>query len=145
MKTTSSTSFPAQTTSGHRVYSTSFRYGQYRVELCSQGISWLEARPRYHSGGANYGPTEQPPAPSTYCEWYVKGSKWVKDSTTNVTWNAGVKIAPVIGVDLTSRAGYDTSVKQSFDFSAGGLYVCGEWAGPAHRSGRLTVKSTRSQ
>lgn len=135
----SATGWPAQTSSGDYVRGTYFAYGRYRTELCSQGYVWYEARPRYHYGGVvSYSATT--PAAS-YCAPYPAGSTFSKTSTNAVTWNAGVKLASEIGIDLTARGGYSSSIKNSFSFKSS-KRLCGEWAGPGGTSGRLTVKSS---
>lgn len=84
-----------------------------------------------------------PAAPSTGGDVRISGSMaagstFVKDETTAITWVAGVKIASEIGIDLTARSGYSSTVKNSFVFTKG-KNLCGEWAGPGGQSGRLTV------
>ncbi len=134
----STTTWPKQASAGHKVRATHFAYGKYRIELCSSGVVWYEARPRYHYGGAATYSAATPP--SSYCATYPAGSTFTKQSTSAVTWSAGVKIASKIGIDLTSRGGYSSTVKNSFTF-ANRKRLCGEWAGPGGTSGRLTVKA----
>jgi len=74
---------------------------------------------------------EEPPYPA--------GSTFSKTTTSAVTWNAGVMLVSKIGIDLTARGGYSSSIKNSFSFS-NSKRLCGEWAGPGGTSGRLTVK-----
>lgn len=133
----SATGWPVQTSSGHNVRGTYFAYGKYRIELCTQGYIWYEARPRYHYGGAVTYAAATPAA--GYYAPYPAGSTFSKTTTSAVTWNAGVKLASKIGIDLTARGGYSSSIKNSFSFS-NSKRLCGEWAGPGGTSGRLTVK-----
>lgn len=138
--TSSTTTWPAISGSTHKVYGTNFNYGEYRYGSQKEGIFWNEARPRYHHGGAYTYSAAMPAAPSANCGDYPAGGTFTKNEDLAVTWSAGVKLDSMIGIDLSSRSGYSTSVRNDFTFDTA-KRVCGEFTGPGGDSGRLTVKN----
>lgn len=102
--------------SGSHVFRTTFRFGKYS-QWCYP-ISSGAAGKRVYSykvkadrylGGSSMVSGLAPKA--TRCTRMQSGSTHSQVSTTANTWSTGASTAPVIGISLTSRAGYTSAAK----------------------------------
>lgn len=136
------TTFPVGGAGIKRQYKTYWVYGRYFVS-CSTGVpggtfSYYEVRPISFAGGATYTNITTSPS-ATYCRPYANGSALQKTSTSAVTWSNGANLAPVIGIDLSSKSGYSSSVSVKYEFSAS-RQLCGRDDYPGGTPIRLVAK-----
>jgi hypothetical protein len=123
---TGSVNFAEVPQNQRRVEKTQWRYGKWDVSCPT--APHFEARPHSWIGGSTYyNAASTPSAP--YCTPYLTGDRPSIDQHQAVEWSGGVRIAAVIGVDLSSTTGFTTRAAQKWTFRANGR-LCGTNAYP---------------
>jgi hypothetical protein len=117
--------YPLQLENRLRYFRTNFGWRRYLVQCSNPGgyISWNELRPYQFQGGQVLLNAASAPT-ATNCVSYVAGGSTTKDRGTAVTWTNGVHLGSVVGIDLTSRTGFDASTKLTFHWQRAGR-LCG--------------------
>ncbi|GAA4393436.1 hypothetical protein GCM10023153_13420 [Ornithinibacter aureus] len=134
VSTSDTINFPSST--GRRHYYTNFEYGKYLVG-CTGSMKYI-ARPRSYIGGSSvWTPSTVPTA--NYCTSYVNGTTVTKNRTTAYQNTAGVDISAAIGLDLSSRTGYQTDAAVTYKFTAT-RRLCGVTGYPGGTPSRLVAK-----
>lgn len=130
----------------HRVIYGNFQYHDIKT-TCSTGYSVYSstvAKPYAWNGGVWPGPTTT----ERYCggrqtQWrqpLAAGAVFVRDKTKAQTWSGGVTVH---SVGLTTRAGYSTSVAQTWKAGKQPTWVCGSNAFPNASKRVFTSSSIR--
>ena len=121
---TTTIGFPTYSDAVGRVMKTQFTFGLYR---CSYPVTYsvidYVVYPIAFAGGATVATVSNPTA--TYCNTYIAGATFSKDSSTAITWSNGVSIAAKIGIDLSAKTDYSTKSKIDFTFSST-RQLCGQ-------------------
>jgi hypothetical protein len=123
---TGSVNFAEVPQNQRRVEETQWRYGKW--DLTCPMVPRFEARPHSWIGGSTYYNAAVTPA-APYCTPYLVGDRPSIDQHRAVEWSNGVKIAALIGVDLSSTTGFTTNAGQKWTFKANGK-LCGTNAYP---------------
>lgn len=110
-------------------------YDRVRYTCSGMGgnvASTFRIEPRQVNGG-NLGFTiARPPRPTinTNCVPYRAGDFYIKDNTANTKYSNGVNLkAYGFSLDLSSRSGYSTAVRTTWNFS-GASWLCGDTGKP---------------
>lgn len=129
----------------HRAVYARFEYHDEKT-TCSTGysvFSYVKAKPYAWEGGLWRGPS----IPERYCggaqakyraEVEANGT-FVRESGRAQTWSGGVSVH---GLSLSSRAGYSSSVRQTWKAGKRATYVCGSNGSPVRASGRVFTSSS---
>jgi hypothetical protein len=118
---TGSVNFAEVPLNQRRVQETQWRYGKWDVS-CPLAPRY-EARPHSWIGGSTYYNAAATPA-APYCTPYLVGDRPSIDQHRAIEWSNGVKIAALIGVDLSSTTGFTTAAAQKWTFRSNGK-LCG--------------------
>lgn len=137
------TTFPWYTANGTRRYlDTYFTYGKFCVELVGGGYAYhkYEVRPTQHEGGTA-GRNMASAITASHCTpWREPGSSGSKTTTAAQTWSNGAKVSGLIGIDLSTRTGYATNAKISWEFTTAGR-LCGTNDLPSGTPRRIAMRS----
>lgn len=119
--------YPTQPANAKRVFSTSYQYKKYETWVYNGYYCQLfgyEVRPTAFDGAVGgYNAANAPTGTNCSSVTQVPATLW-KQTANAVTWSNAVKIASVIGIDLSGRTGFNTKTKISFTFSSVGS-LCG--------------------
>lgn len=124
---TSTTNFPASSSSGSRLMVTQFTFAKVR---CYAGVTptfYYQVRPTDFYGGATTLSTTTPSA--TYCAPYEAGTSFSRTTSNAVTYTNGVQISAVIGINLSAQTGFRTDAKYTASFTSA-RHLCGKNSGP---------------
>lgn len=96
--------------------------------------SWYEVRATSYAGG---GSTVKGSTFKTlkYCTKLEKGHVWEKNTTTAITWSAGLQTGRVIGVNLSSRSGFSNESRLIVNPGSKDRRICGHHALPGTTEG----------
>lgn len=116
---------------GDRSYRKGIEYG-YTWLRCG-GTKVSEGyEPMGETGGTGLNPGITRPDWKTYCPNVSNGNWWREDSNgTAYAYGAAVKIADVLGINLSIRRQYTTDQKLVYDISGGNKRMCGSNTWPA--------------
>jgi hypothetical protein len=130
--------FPWQYQWTNRDMRTHFGWKKYKLECWERGTywSWHETRPYQFQGGQVMRGRAAPSA--TYCVGYSAGGGMTRSSGAAYTFRTGVKISAVLGIDLSTRTGWNTNTQLTYEFLASGR-LCGTNAYPGAAK-RLVAK-----
>lgn len=107
-------------------YWTTFQYKKFDVWVPTEfGCTHFdyEVRPTAFQGGVSSGTVSSAPTANNCSP--IGGPVLIhKTLGTAVTWTNGVKISSYIGIDLSSRTGFDTQTSYDFNFTTAGR-LCG--------------------
>lgn len=106
--------FPLQGTYRSKRFITNFGWRKYRNWCTQPSYVYYQTKPYAFQGGQSI--TNGSPPSAVNCVSYVPGGSTIKDTGTAVTWSAGVEISYYIGIDLTSRTGFNTQTKLTFNW-----------------------------
>jgi hypothetical protein len=126
---------------GTNLFRTEMRYGLYYGTGCSpSNVFYYKALPSAWMGSALTEWNPATPTIGTICGNYVPNNGIVKTSGTNATATAGAATAPLIGINLSSKAEWSTSFQQRVIRTTYGQ-ICGTLDYPGQPSpGVLGVK-----
>lgn len=109
-----------------KVLQTKFQYGKYRESCFTEfgpcGITYQTRVNQFVGGTNNYNTPSAPTA--TMCTTYLAGTGAETDTATAVTFSNGMSMGSQIGVDLSTRSGFSTTVKLSWTYVTAGS-LCG--------------------
>jgi hypothetical protein len=128
VSSTSEVNFPTQGQRRLTVFRTTFGWKKFELRCFAYPYGpWtsagFEARAVEFQGGT-YQYTAGSPPSATYCTSYLKGSSFSKDTASAIQFTNGAKIGSFIGIDLSTRTGFNTSTKITFTFVNAGR-LCG--------------------
>jgi hypothetical protein len=128
VSSTSEVNFPTQGQHRLTVFRTTFGWKKFELMCFAYPYGpWtsagFEARAVQFQGGT-YQYTAAAPPSATYCTSYLKGSSFSKDTASAITFSNGAKIGAFIGIDLSTRTGFNSSTKITFTFVNNGR-LCG--------------------
>jgi hypothetical protein len=128
VSSTSEVNFPTQAQHRLTVFRTTFGWKKFELLCFAYPYGpWtsasFEARAVEFQGGT-YQYTAASPPSATYCTSYLKGSSFSKDTASAIQFTNGAKIGSFIGIDLSTRTGFNTSTKITFTFVNAGR-LCG--------------------
>jgi hypothetical protein len=143
---TSSISFAPAT--GGRQYQTYFSFGKYGQYCYPVGGSYdpadiyaYKVRAIAFAGGSNLISQSAPATPLGNCIPLASGSNFVKSTTAASTFSSGVEISSAIGIDLSSRTGYNSNTKTTFANTSGSSkQLCGVNGFPGESPGLIVLK-----
>jgi hypothetical protein len=127
--------FPTQTTNRNTVFESNFGWQKTRF-TCAGQQSYNLRQVEFQGGSTYYTAASAPTA--NYCTSYVGGTGVTKDTANAITFSNGAKLGSVVGIDLSSKTGFNSSTKISFTFATTGL-LCGTDAYPPSAS-RVVAK-----
>lgn len=128
VSSTSEVNFPTQVQRRLTVFRTTFGWKKFEL-LCFAypygpwTSAGFEARAVEFQGGTYQYSAASPPS-ATYCTNYLKGSSFSKDTGSAIEFSNGAKIGSFIGIDLSTRTGFNTSTRITFTFVNAGR-LCG--------------------
>jgi hypothetical protein len=128
VSSTSEVNFPTQGQGRLTVFRTTFGWKKFELFCFAYPYGpWMsagfEARAVEFQGGTSQYTAATPPS-ATYCTSYLKGSSFSKDTATAIQFTNGAKIGSFIGIDLSTRTGFNASTKITFTFVNAGR-LCG--------------------
>ena len=142
VSSTSEVNFPTQGRGRLTVFRTTFGWKKFEL-LCFAypygpwTSAGFEARAVEFQGGT-YQYTAAAAPSATYCTSYLKGSSFSKETAAAVQFSNGAKIGSFIGIDLSTRTGFNSSTKITFTFVNTGR-LCGSNGYPPQAS-RVVAK-----
>ncbi|MDR0504697.1 MAG: hypothetical protein LBG70_02665 [Bifidobacteriaceae bacterium] len=143
--------YPKQTGRHARAYRTDFVYSKYLVDYwCGLAhVSSYEVKPDSVAGGDySYNTSWIPKPKRENCVAATGGMNFVKEESTAVTWSEGIDIKSMIGIFLTSQAGYTTKVSVAYKFSGKGnervAAICGYKSAPSEPNPQLVFAEPAS-
>lgn len=126
-----SVSFGPQTstTSHKKLYRTEFTYQKLR-QVCTSNPNVVKYKYKFkpvaHEGGATVvNASSMPATASGSCDAYSKNASLTQSTSTSTTWTQGASTSGLIGSNLSSQAGYTSSVKMKATFAASAGKLCG--------------------
>jgi hypothetical protein len=122
--------YPTFTNNVSHLYVTRFRYGEFLIIKASCDESQQAQETRFAGGATHIGTGA---IKATKCTAYTgQGSGTVLDKNSAFTFNTGVDIADVLGINLSAQTGYDTDTTVGFHVIDHGTHnLCGTntWPG----------------
>ncbi|TBN57532.1 hypothetical protein EYE40_09095 [Glaciihabitans arcticus] len=108
-------SWNKSTLSGGRQFRTDFTYGRFSNWCYPIGgtkkVSSYSVRPVSWDGGGYYGTEAVPSVPAANCRPFGANTSQTRSTSAATKTTNGIKISSVIGIDLSSSAGYTAAVK----------------------------------
>jgi hypothetical protein len=134
--------FPTQGQNRRTVFRTTFGWKLFELSCFAYPYGpWtsagFEARAVEFQGGTQQYTAASAPS-ATYCTSYLAGSSFSKDTATAIQFSNGAKIGAFIGIDLSTRTGFNTNTKIRFTFINAGR-LCGTNAYPP-QAARVVAK-----
>lgn len=128
VSSTTEVNFPTQAQNRRTVFRTTFGWKKFELMCFAYPYGpWtsagFEARAVEFQGGTQQYTAASAPS-ATYCTSYLKGSSFTKDTATAVQFSNGAKIGAFIGIDLSTRTGFNTKTRIKFTFTSAGR-LCG--------------------
>jgi hypothetical protein len=128
ISSTTEVNFPTQAQNRLTVFRTTFGWKLFELTCFAYPYGpWasagFEARAVEFQGGTQQYTAATAPT-ATYCTSYLKGSSFSKDTATAIQFSNGAKIGAFIGIDLSTRTGFNTNTKIRFTFVNAGR-LCG--------------------
>ena len=118
--------YPTQAANAKKVFETTIGYQNvHRYIYGSMGCvdQGNQFRPYQWEGGSlSYNAASAPTA--SYCSAIQAGTTITKTTASAITFNNGIKVSSVIGFDLSSKTGFNTTTKIKHVFSSSGQ-LCG--------------------
>lgn len=147
VKLSDSYTWEKATLKGGRQYITDYTYARF-ANWCypvysppsSKHTYLYTVRPVRWEGGGRTAVEKVPTTPASNCRVFSALSHQSKTTSTATTTKNGVKLDHVLGIDLTSKAGYTSSAKAvMYNVSSNGRHICGT-SGTPSAPGRLVAK-----
>ena len=134
------TGWGARTGAVSKVLQTRYTVASYKNTVGEYGVcsTYYTKKALSHEGGAESHDTALPKA--TYCRNDEKGGSLALIENRAVTWSNGLSMASIIGLDLSSRAGWSTGERLRVDITATGRKICGTNRLPGRQPTRVVVK-----
>ena len=135
-----------RTLTGGRQYRTDFTYGEFS-NWCypvagshKKQVYSYTVRPTRWEGGGSYGTESVPSVANSKCRPFAAKSSQAKTTTNASATSGGVKISHIVGVNLSSKAGYSsTATAKIYNASAKQKKLCGTNGTPSS-PGRFLAK-----
>jgi hypothetical protein len=142
VSSTTGVNFPTQGQNRRTVFRTTFGWKLFELSCFAYPYGpWtsagFEARAVEFQGGTQQYTAASAPT-ATYCTSYLAGSSFSKDTATAIQFSNGAKIGAFIGIDLSTRTGFNTNTKIRFAFVNAGR-LCGTNGYPP-QAGRVVAK-----
>jgi hypothetical protein len=126
MSSTATVQFPTVSQSRYdHQFKSMFTYGEF-LNICTSGgtaTSFHTVQSTGFAGGAMTVNTQEN-IPNLFCTIYEEGSNFSLDITNAIEYAYGADLAGVIGINLSSKTGYSSTAKVSYNFR-GDIYLCG--------------------
>ena len=135
-----------KTLTGGRQFRTDFRYGEF-ANWCypiagshKKQVYSHTVRPTKWEGGGSYGSEAVPTVANSHCRPFAAKSSQAKTTTNASSTSGGVKISHIVGVNLSSKAGYSsTATAKIYNGSSAQKKLCGTNGTPS-TPGRFLAK-----